>query len=165
MATRTKSRAELNDELFAQANREWDAGDEKVAFKLFLQAAAAGHASAKNSVGYFLDHGLGTRQNAAKAMTWYRKAARQGDLSAYSNIAINYRDEGNAKAAKVWFSKALDKGDASAALELAKLLLKTNRKSDSAKAKQYLRMATKSRHISDEDKNAASRLLHDLISG
>jgi TPR repeat protein len=164
MARGASSRVESRDQLFVLANREWDSGKPGVAFKLFLRAAAAGHASAKNSVGYFLDHGLGTRKNAAEAMLWYRRAARQGDLSAYSNIAINYKNAGNVRRAKIWFSRALENGDASSGLELAKLLLATKRKSESAKVIRHLRNAVKSRHISEEDRKEARQLLRDVTS-
>ena len=164
MARRASSRAESRDQLFVLANREWDSGKPAAAFKLFLRAAAAGHASAKNSVGYFLDHGLGTRKNTAEAMLWYRRAARQGDLSAYSNVAINYKNAGNIRGAKMWFRRALQKGDASSGLELAKLLLVTRRKSDSARAIRHLRNAVKSRHISDEGRKEARQLLRVVTS-
>jgi len=162
MTTQTKSRGKKAEELFARANAVWDAGDPKSALKLFRQAAAAGHSSAKNSIGYFLDHGIGTRKNGSQAMLWYRKAARQGDLSAYSNIAINYRNAGRPRQARLWFTKAAGKGDGGAAVALAKLLLETRRKPDRTEAHRRLRGALKSKYINEDDREEAAALLKRL---
>jgi TPR repeat protein len=157
-----KSTAESPDALFARANKEWDAGNAKLAYRLFLQAATAGHASAKNSVGYFLDQGLGVRKNAAQALLWYRRAARHGDLGAYSNVAISYRNAGNAKQATAWFQKAAEKGDAGASIDLAELLLEANIKGNLAKAVRLLRAAIRSRYVSDDERDRAARMLEKL---
>lgn len=162
MTTQAKSRRKEAEELFARANSVWDAGDLKGALKLFRQAAAAGHISAKNSIGYFLDHGLGTRKNGSQAMLWYRKAARQGDLSACSNIAINYRNAGRPRHARLWFTKAANKGDGGAAVELAKLLLETKVKADRTESLRRLRGALKSKYVSEDDREEATALLKRL---
>lgn len=154
--------AESADDLFVRANHEWDSGKTKLAFKLFLKAVDAGHVSAKNSVGFFLDHGLGIRKNKTQAMQWYRQAARKGDVSACSNIGISYRDRGNIKQARVWFEKALKKGDSGAAIDLAKLLLITKRKPNTAKAVRYLQTAVKSKYVSAADKQQADKLLASI---
>jgi hypothetical protein len=151
-----KSQAE---DLFIQANKVWDDGNARAAFKIFLRAASYGHVSASNSVGYFLDHGLGTRRNKAAAEVWYRKAARRGDLSAYSNIATNYLDAGNVRRARFWFAKAANRGDGGAAVELAKSLLLGKGKSGHKKALRLLQRAAKSRFTSDESRSEAVQLL------
>jgi TPR repeat protein len=148
------------DELFVKANQVWDSGDPKGALKLFREAAAAGNVSAKNSIGYFLDHGLGARKNSVEALQWYRKAARQGELSAYSNIAISHRNAGNRRQARLWFAKAASKGDGGAAIDLAKLLLESDRRPDKAEALLQLRRALKSKYISDDDRAEAALLLN-----
>ena len=53
--------------LFDKANEAWDAGEDKLAFKLFLAAANNGEEDAFNSVGYFFDHGIGTQKNPINA--------------------------------------------------------------------------------------------------
>ena len=53
------------DDWFFAANDAWDAGAHKKALSLFLKAAAAGETHALNSVGYFLDHGIGVKQDSA----------------------------------------------------------------------------------------------------
>jgi TPR repeat protein len=153
------------DDLFLRANREWDSGNEKLAFRLFSQAANGGHASAKNSVGYFLDHGIGVRKNGVQALIWYRRAARQGDLSAYSNIAASYRDAGNARQARTWFARAVERGDGGAAVDLAKLLLETKRKSNTTDAVRYLKAAVKSKYISEDARSEAVQLLKGESQG
>jgi TPR repeat protein len=165
MEPRKATRDESTEDLFVQANREWDRGNAKLAFKLFSQAAAAGHASAKNSVGYFLDHGLGIRKNSSQALMWYRRAARQGDLSAYSNIATSYRNAGDTKRAKIWFEKAVSKGDGGAAADLARLLLDANKETNRMEALRLLKAAVKSKYISEEDRHEATRLLEELTRG
>jgi tetratricopeptide (TPR) repeat protein len=162
MASRKSAEAESLEDLFVRANREWDGGNAKLAFELFSRAAEAGHVSAKNSVGYFLDHGIGVRKNGTQALIWYRRAARQGDLSAYSNIATSYRDAGNKKQARAWFTKAMKRGDSGAAVDLAKLLLETRRKANESQAVRYLKAAVKSKYISEDDRGEAARLLEEL---
>ena len=162
MTTQTKVRKIAAEDLFATANSVWDSGDSKAALKVFREAAEAGHVSAKNSIGYFLDHGLGVRKNRTQAMLWYRKAARQGDLSAYSNIAISYRSAGKKRQARLWFAKAANRGDGGAAVDLAKLLLETHRKVDRAEALRRLRRAVRSKYISDDDRGQAAALIKSL---
>jgi TPR repeat protein len=162
MAPRETTDVESAEDLFVRANREWDGGNAKLAFELFSRAAEAGHASAKNSIGYFLDHGIGVRKNGVQALIWYRRAARQGDLSAYSNIATSYRDAGNTKQARAWFTKAMKRGDGGAAVDLAKLLLETKRRADETQALRYLKAAMKSKYISEDDRREAAQLLKEL---
>ena len=162
MEPRKAVSTESMEDLFVRANREWDDGNGKLAFQLFLQAANGGHASAKNSAGYFLDHGIGVRKNRVQALIWYRRAARQGDLSAYSNIAISYRDAGNARRARTWFARAVDRGDGGAAVDLAKLLLETKRKSNTSAAVRYLKVAVKSKYISEDARSEAVQLLRGV---
>jgi len=149
------------DELFDRANKEWDAGKRRQAFRLFSQAAAQGHASAQNSLGYFYDHGIAVAKDSDKAMFWYRKAARRGDVCAYGNLAITYRDAGNFSRAKFWFAKALAGRDDDAAVELAKLCLR-GRRPNVAQARKYLKVAVRSKYIFPEKKEEARKLLKKL---
>jgi TPR repeat protein len=159
MVSQIETRKKVADDLFGKANQVWDSGDLKGALKLFRDAADAGHVSAKNSIGYFLDLGLGTRKNSTEAFQWYRKAARQGDLSAYSNVAICYKDAGKRRLARLWFAKAANKGDAGADVELARMLLDSNRKADKAEAFRRLRTALKSKYIAEDERAEAALLL------
>ena len=107
--------------LFEQASLAWEKGDEKKAFELFHQAAEQGDGNSLLNLGYCYDEGLGTQKNNKKAMYWYKKAAKKGDLPAYTNIAIYYSSIGDFHQAKHWYLDALKKGDKDGALGLAKL--------------------------------------------
>ena len=148
--------------LFDQANREWDAGKAKQAFKLFLLAAKQGETNALNSIGYFFDKGIGVPKNTNKALVWYKKAARAGDTLAYANIGIVYRNRRNLERARFWFLKAIKSGDGEAALELAKVYLKRQSPSDFVRAKQYLHMALNSQSICESAIDEAKALLKNI---
>src|SRR5690242_3117561 len=155
----------LADDLFERANKEWDAGRRRQAFRLFSQAAAEGHTSAQNSLGYFFDHGLGVAKNRRKALLWYRKAAKKGDMCASGNLAITYRDAGHKKQAKFWFAKSLAQGDADAALEIAKLYLGGRApisQKDKKQALRYLAITAKSRDAFEDSRKEAQALLRRL---
>lgn len=151
----------LAADLFDPANKEWDAGKRRRAFKLFLLAAAEGHASAHNSVGYFYFHGIGVARDPEKAFRWYRQAARRGDVCAYNNMAVMYRAAGNIRRTRVWFAKALAERDGDAALELAKLSL-SEAKPDVEQARKYLNIVARSKYILEDSKEEARKLLGEL---
>ncbi|MCD8367240.1 MAG: sel1 repeat family protein, partial [Clostridiales bacterium] len=69
------------------------------------------------------DNGEGVRQDKAKAVYWYEKAAQQGDAKAQYNLGVcYYNGEGvtrNRTKAKEWFQKAADQG-----VEQAKAILR-----------------------------------------
>ena len=151
-----------NDDWFLAANDAWDAGAHKKALSLFLKAAAAGETHALNSVGYFLDHGIGVKKDAAAARDWYRKAARAGDIAGCANLAICYRDEGNFRWARFWFERAYARGDDDAALELGRLFLWEGPNQNHRKVVDYLSKAAASPCISAEGKKEAGTLLKSL---
>ncbi len=150
------------DNLFYQANEFWDNGDLKNAFDLFMLAAKGGDTNAQSSVAYFFDNGLGVKKDKKKALFWYRKAARKGDVVAYNNIAILYRESNNYKRARFWFLKALNGGDGDAALELAKLYLIKQTKINLLKALEYLHLVPKSKNVTDASIEEAKKILKDL---
>ena len=150
--------------LFDEANNTWDSGNKKLAPQLFLEAARQGEKYAFNSVGYFFDHGIGTKIDPARAYSWYRRAAARGDVAAYTNLAIWYRDAGNSKRSKFWFEKAHLTGDGSATYELGKIYLAQKRSSNNKKALQYLTAASKSKYIDETEKKEVLNLLLQLKS-
>lgn len=150
------------DDWFFAANDAWDAGAHKKALSLFLKAAAAGETHALNSVGYFLDHGIGVARNSAAARDWYRKAARAGDVAGCANLAICYRDEGNFRWARFWFERAYAQGDGDAALELGRLFLWEGPNRNDHKVVHYLTQAVASTQVSADGKKEAGRLLKSL---
>jgi TPR repeat protein len=151
--------------LFDEANQAWEAGDNRGAFKLFLAAAKNGEEDAYNSVGYFFDHGIGVKKDAASAYAWYRRAAMRGNLAGCLNLGVWYRDAQNIRRARFWFEKAYAQGDGSAAYELGKIHL-TQRSNISAKrARQYLEEAASSEYIGDLERTEAKALLSKMKSG
>lgn len=142
--------------LFDEANRAWDAGKKKRAFQLFLAAAGNGEVDAFNSVGYFLDHGIGVTKDSSSAYAWYRRAALRGNLAGYLNLGVWFRDAGNLRRSKFWFEKAYALGDGSAAYELGKIYFA--QRSSAKRAMQYLSVAAKSKYISEDEREAALAL-------
>uniref|UniRef100_UPI0025971FFC tetratricopeptide repeat protein n=1 Tax=uncultured Psychrobacter sp. TaxID=259303 RepID=UPI0025971FFC len=52
--------------------------------------ANQGDASAQHNLGWMYKNGEGVRQDYAKAVEWYTKAANQGNASAQYNIGLMY---------------------------------------------------------------------------
>lgn len=114
------------------------------------------------SLGYFFDNGIAVRKNTKKAMLWYKKAARKGEVIAFTNIGTVYRDVGNFERARFWFLKAYKSGDGDAALELAKLYLSSKKKSRIVHAKKYLRLTLKSKCVTEASIEEANGMLKKL---
>ncbi|SEL24443.1 Sel1 repeat-containing protein [Variovorax sp. YR750] len=150
------------DDWFSAANDAWDAGEHKKALSLFLKAAAAGEIHALNSVGYFLDHGIGVKQDSAVAREWYRKAAKAGDVAGCANLAICYRDDGNFRWARYWFERAYSKGDGDAALELGRLFLWEGPHKNHRKVVDYLTKAVAAQYVTPNGREEAGKLLKSL---
>lgn len=154
---------ERADRLFRDADRLGDAGKHRQAFKLFLEAAELGDASAQLSLGNYYASGTGTRKNLAEAERWYKKAYKTGISSAANNLAIDKRDAQNFRSAILWFKKAVALEDGDAAVELAKLYIKLNRTPEALAAlKQAL--AVPPSYISEDGREQAEALLEQLIS-
>ena len=77
-------------------------------------------------------------------------------------MAISYRDRGDLRQAKAWFEKAIEAGDSGSAIDLAKLLLISNKKINRDKAIQHLRAAVTSKYISQEDAREGRQILKKL---
>lgn len=98
--------------------------DDAKALHLLEHSANRGFMAAEESLGIFLEMGIGVSQPApAEAIEWYKKAVRQGSLDAATNLALMYADGiGVAKdpaQALTWFRKAAEGGDATAEYNLA----------------------------------------------
>ncbi len=144
------------DVLFERADHAWNRGNLSAAFRLFLEAAKDGDNAAKLNVGYFYDQGLGTQQDLAAALYWYKKAYRSGDASAANNIGTIWRDKRNPKRALTWFRRAVRLGDHAANLEIAKHFLRTD---EPRKATVYLKKVSESDQVSESDIQEAKQLL------
>ena len=151
--------------LFEQASLAWEQGDEKKAFELFHQAAEQGDENSLLNLGYCYDEGIGTKKDKTKAMYWYKRAAQNGDLSAYTNIAIYYASICDFTQAKRWYLDALEKGYKEAALELVKLGLDGKINLSHAKILEYLQIIIDAEcmvEVSEASQEEARLLLKQL---
>ena len=91
----------------------------RAAFRWYVRSALTGDASGQNNLEACFEHGIGSAQSYAKAVTWYRQAAAQKLAYASSNLGYLYlKGQGvpaDRAVAVVWFEKALEQGDERAA--------------------------------------------------
>jgi TPR repeat protein len=163
LALETKvSLASKADLLYRRAHAQWDQGNLRSAFCLFLLAAKKGDSGAQHCLGYFYDNGIGIKPNRMAALYWYRRSYRHGERIAASNIGIMFRDEKRTKQALEWFHRAITLGDADANLEVAKILFQ--QKGNESKAIPYLIQAIKASRfdITPAGKEEARGLLKKL---
>ena len=150
-------RKSKRDDLFFRADKEADHGNFRRAFRLFLAGAKAGDKSCQLNLGYLYDTGKGVRRNRSAALYWYKRAYRQRDAPAATNIGTVWRDEGQHKRALSWFRKAVKLGDDEAHLEIAKLYLQNE--DDPAKAIPHLQKVCQSDWVTEAGQEEAAKLL------
>jgi uncharacterized protein len=149
--------------LFTRADKQWNGGNLRSAFRLMLAAAKMGDSGAQVNVGYMYDCGIGTRPRQKSALYWYKRAYRRGDACAASNIGTVWRDKKDFKRALYWFQRAItlsrgDDGDAE--LEIAKLHLNNERAL--RKAVVSLKKVTRSKNVTQAGVEEAERLLKQI---
>ena len=66
--------------------------DYPTTFELLKEPASNGETQAQALLGYMYDAGLGTTENDTEAVTWYERAALQGDPISQLNVGIMYAD-------------------------------------------------------------------------
>ncbi len=152
-----RSRKSEVDALFFRADKEWNRGKLRSAFRLFLLAAKGGDKASQVNVGNFYSDGTGIRRNIPKALYWYRRAYRRGDASAANNIGIVWRDAGNQQRALSWFLRAVKLGNDGSNLEIAKYYLRNA--NDPTSAISYLEKVCQSDHASEGEVEKAKRAL------
>lgn len=155
----TRLSHEERDLLFRQADELMDAGAYRRAATLFLRAANAGDDSSQLNVGNLYSEGRGVRRDDTKALYWYRRAYRQGNASAASNIGLVYRDQGRFRLAIRWLERAIAMGDHDAALELGRIYM--DGLHDPARAAHYLAIVTDRKSIVTE---ASREEAHKLLA-
>ncbi|MBV9863922.1 MAG: sel1 repeat family protein [Abitibacteriaceae bacterium] len=111
------------EQLFAEAEQQWEARNARAAFALYLQAARLGDVEAAMHIGYMYELGEGVGRDLRQAVRWYRRGWRRKDAAVASNIAVLYAELGQPRRA---VRKAIAHGDYDAAVALAKFLLKTH---------------------------------------
>lgn len=113
--------ADFNDGVVA-----YEAGDYKTAFNEWLPLAKNNDPAAMRNIGHMYRRGLGTVQDYAKAMTWYKRAATIGFDRAQANVAGMYLEgegvERDYAQAANWFARAAQQGHVVSQYNLALLL-------------------------------------------
>lgn len=67
-----------------------DAGEDFAAFLAIQGPAQAGHAHAQAELGWMYFAGIGTSEDIDKAIEWYTRSSKQGDLGATSTLGAIY---------------------------------------------------------------------------
>ena len=106
--------AEL-DAAFAAADELYKAGNYEAAFPEFQRLAEEDHAGAQNRLGYIYERALVVPRDDEQAISWYRKAAKQGRLEAQSRLTYLLR---NTREGYHWLREAATGGDTLAQEEL-----------------------------------------------
>lgn len=119
-----------NEDVFIKADDAYNSGNMELAFQLFSRAAENGDSSAMSRLAMMYGDGDGIEYNFDKSVYWDLQAIEAGCMSSMSNLAITYRNHGDAREAKKWFEKACESGDVDAALDLAKLLVVSDKELD-----------------------------------
>lgn len=100
----------------------WTVQHEENPFPACKEAAEAGDAYAQNFMGVSYVDGNQVKQDANKAITWFRKAANHGFASAQSNLGLAYAAGFGVKQdfieAKKWWRMAAKQGDPVAQIAL-----------------------------------------------
>jgi TPR repeat protein len=150
-----RSKAEM---IWIRADKEWESGNPREAFRLMLVAAKMGESGAQVNVGYMYEHGVGRKRNRQAALYWYKRACRRGESCAAHNIGTVWRDVGSPRRALHWFERAIKMSggdDGEANLEIAKLYLQK----EPRKATLFLKKACKSKFVTQDAVEEARRLL------
>lgn len=149
-----------NDELFRQADEQYDLGNLEGAFKLFLEAAEQGDISAMSRLAMMYGAGEGAPQDVEKSIEWDLKSIELGDSISMLNLGITYRMKGDILKTKYWFERALAAGDGEAALQLAKLYMVSDK--EQKNIRYYLNVAINHDSINEMSQEEACELLTDF---
>ncbi len=123
--------------------------DRAKAYPLILQAAEAGDAACQNKMGIICREGIGPEarhKDPKRAITWFRKAALQGDVKAQSNLGHIMGAESpaseNRQEALMWLYLAADQGEATSDKTLKEIAMSIppdlQRRARNAAARQRL---------------------------
>jgi TPR repeat protein len=155
--TKRYAKSEL-ERMFERASQQEKKGNLTSAFRLFLAAAKTGDSISQINVGNFYSDGIGIKPNQTRGLYWYRRAYRQGERCAASNIAVVFLHQHDIEQAVRWFERAVNLGDGDANLDIAKIYLSKN---DRSKAIQYLRrtLRAKTEDLTEGSREEARYLL------
>ncbi|BDU18016.1 hypothetical protein [Lysobacter auxotrophicus] len=105
-------------------------GDTRRAYKLFLQAAAAGDADAQVAIAYHIETGEFSWLSKADALYWYQQAAEQDSSSALFNLGLNEVEFGEPARALDLMMRAYSFGELDALVYIIELLPYSNRSAE-----------------------------------
>ncbi len=142
-----------------RASRLFENGRPKEAFRLFKGGAEAGDSGCMLNLGVLYGDGANGSPNREREMFWYKKALAYGEMSAFSNLAIAYKEQRLYRKSEAWFKKAIAAGDEDANLELAKLLLSRGASLRSVSA--FLMAAAASQNVAIATMEEAQSLLDE----
>jgi TPR repeat protein len=91
-----------HDDLFSEAMQALAADDVALARRLMASAAKADHRQALTVYAIFIEHGVGGRPNATRAMAWHRRAADMGEPISCLRLAQWHADNRQIPQAKFW---------------------------------------------------------------
>lgn len=103
-------------ELFALGIRAYNAQKYGPAFMFFSKAAKKNHAKAQDYLGHLYFTGKGVTKSYNQALSWYHKAAGQGNIASQKQLALMYKTgrygiKKSTKDAAYWYERAADLGD------------------------------------------------------
>jgi len=145
--------------LFSRADRLYDRGKFRLAFRLMLAAAKLGDIGAQVNVGNYYDDGKGVRRSRSSALYWYKRAYRRGDACAAHNIGVLWRNEESLRRALYWFSRAVALGDEESNLDIGKHFLYN--KKDPRSAILYFKKVKPTGWVSEAGAEEANELLRE----
>jgi TPR repeat protein len=145
--------------LFVRADKQYELGRKRSAFRLMLAAAKLGDSGAQVNVGNYYDDGKGVQRNRSAALYWYKRAYRRGDSCAAHNMGMLWRGEGNLPRAIYWFFRAVKLGDDESNLDIGKHFLHNEK--NPRKAILYLQRVAPQKCVTEDGVEEAARLLRD----
>jgi len=149
-----------DDSIFISADAALENKDYEKAAKLFLELSNSGDTAAMLRLASMYTCGEGVECDYERAIYWEKKAAEGGDRSAFINLGISNRIIGDIEEAKHWFERAVEAGDGEAALELAKLLMVSDKEEESIS--RLLHQVINSANVSEDSVSIAQKLLGKL---
>lgn len=143
--------------LYNKGSDLYDRSKYKSAFRIFFDLAQNGHLSSMSRVALMYSAGLGVERNFEESIKWDKMAISLGESISMFNLAITYRNLGQARSARMWFERAIDAGDMDATLELAKMYFVSDLELD--KVERYLLQCINSSNATESSREEASRFL------
>jgi len=107
-------------------------GDHKTAAREWQESAEKGDVNSQMALGFLYQKGLGVELDYSKAVAWWERASKQGNIEAMRLVARAYLQSGpgvkqNVEKGLTWYRKAAEGNDMQAQLDLARRNLTRNK--------------------------------------